>query len=243
MIKSFFKDKRITSVFMIVFILILTMIVFVISSGNKNKRLVDSMSPEEVASVVEAGNFLADGLRGIDNSDIVIGKKNAKVKVIVYEDLSSYYSAEFDKTLDLIRREVGEDVAIAFRPYADKMFSNSVSVNLWSQCANEQGKFFEARDLLLDEVKKESLSEDYLDEYGQKIGLNQDLVNDCLNKEKYLPRLEKIKSEAERFDVYGVPTIFVDNEMIVGARSFNDTVNNSGEKLEGMRSIIYRHLN
>ncbi|MCK9438518.1 MAG: thioredoxin domain-containing protein [Patescibacteria group bacterium] len=243
MIKSFFKDKRITSVFMIVFILILTMIVFAIYGGNKIKRVVDTMSPEEVASVVEAGNFLADGLRGMDNSDIILGKKNAKIKVIVYEDLSSYYSAEFDETLDLIRREVGDDVAIAFRPYADKMFSNSVSVNLWSQCANEQGKFFEARDLLLDEVKKDSLSVDYLGDYGQKIGLNQGLIDDCLNKEKYLPRLEKIKSEAERFDVYGVPTIFVDNEMIVGARSFNDTVNNNGEKLEGMRNIIYRHLN
>ena len=241
MLKNFLKDKRITTIFMIVFIFILSTFVFVIYSGNK--KTVRQMTPEEVKSVVEAGNFVASNLRGIDDSDIVLGKKNAKVKVIVYEDLSSYYSAEFDKTLDMLRREVGDKVAIAFRPYADKMFPNSIYINLWSQCANEQGKFFEARDLLLGEIESDSLSEEYLDEYSKRIGLNQGLINECLRNEKYLPKLEKMKTEAEKFDVYGVPTVFVGSEMIVGARSFDDVVGNNGEKLEGMKNIIYRHLN
>lgn len=243
MVKNFFNNKKITMVFTMVFLFLLIVIVLTIYSSNKDKNIVDKMSPEEIKSVVDAGNFLSGDLRKIDDSDIVLGKKNAKVKVIVYEDLSSYYSAQFDETLGMIRKDLGDQVAIAFRPYADKMFAGSILINMWSQCANEQGKFFEARDLLLEEVKKDSLSEDSLNSYGQQIGLNIDSVNKCLQEEKYLPKLERIKDEAERFDVYGVPTVFVDNEMIVGARSFNDIVNNNGEKLEGMKNIIYRHLN
>lgn len=236
------KNKKTNKGLVLVLALVIILAILALNSYLNKRGTVRQMTSEEVESAVLAGNFVASSLRGIDNSDIVLGKKNAKVKLIVYEDLSSYFSAEFDKTLDQLRAEVGDKVAIAFRPYANKMFPNSIYVNLWSQCANDQGKFFEARDLLLSEAENDSLSEEYLDEYSQRIGLNQDLVNECLRTEKYLSKLENIKNEAERFDVYGVPTIFVDSEMIVGARPFDDIVDGDGKKIEGMKNIVYRHL-
>lgn len=238
-----FKDKRISAIFTVVFTFLLIMVVFVIAKSDFGKtKKHQELSAEDIESLVAAGDFLSPSLRSVDDSDVFLGKKNADVELIVYEDLSSYYSAEFSKTIDSIRQNFGDKVLVAFRPYANKMFPLSISTNLWAQCAMEQGKFFEARKLLLKQAENETLSEEYFSNYAKEIGLNLDSLEKCVKGEKYLAKLEGLKKEAERFDVYGAPTVFVNNEMIIGARSFEDVTNGDGQNLEGMKNIISRNL-
>ena len=242
MSKEKLSKKQIGVGIVVIVFFILAITLSIRQAGNKPEGQYQ-ISLEEMREALNSGNFASDDLRKIDGDDIILGSKNAKLQVIVYEDLSSYYSALLDESLSAIRQDFGNEIAIAFRPYADKAFLGAISVNLWSQCANDQGKFFEARDKVFQELREDSFSEEFLPIYSEEIGLDLDILNKCLEDEKYLTRLEYLKGEAENFDVYGAPTTFVDEEMVTGARSVDDVVSSSGEQLEGLRSIVSRHLN
>lgn len=245
MFKRIFANKKMNLAVFSLFAFLLLMFVFIIFVNNKEetKNVTKELSSQEIKEVIDAGNFVSKDLRLVDQSDIFISGKKPKVNIIIYEDLSNYYSAEFNETIDYIKKDFGDKILIAFRPYADKMYPNSIEANLWSQCAREQGKFFEFRDFLLQQAKNDNFSEDNYINYAKEINLDINGIDICLKNSEKLAQLEKIKNEAENFDVYGVPTIFVGSEMIVGSRSYDNSVNGSGEKLEGMRNIISRHLN
>ena len=178
--------------------------------------------------------------RGIDNSDIIIGQGD--LEIIVYEDLSDFYSVKFDKTLEAIKENFSDQVTIAFRPYANKMFSLSYPTNSLMECAKEQNKFFEARELILQKVDQDILNEDDFLSYGEELSLNTEDLKQCLLNDKYISKIEKSSKEAESFGVYGSPAIFVDKQLIVGARDFENVINGGGEELLGMKNIINEKL-
>ena len=234
------KDKKMSLFFSIIFIFLLFIIVYVIVNNNKQKN---SLSMEDRQEIIRAGNFVASSLRFIDDSDIVLGKKNSKVSVIVYEDLSDYYSVKFDETLDLIFEEFKNNIIVAFRPYISEKSSVSNSLNLFAYCANKQNKFFETRKIILNFNKNDFLFEEDFFEFLKELDLEEESFNLCMNSNESFEVLLGLKKEAENFDVYGVPTIFVNQEMIVGSRKFEDIINLEGEKIEGMKNIIIRNLN
>lgn len=180
-------------------------------------------------------------VRGVDKSDVVIGK-SGQLEIIVYEDLADLYSVKLDKTLKAVKENFSDEVVIAFRPYVNKMFALSYPAYSLAECAKEQGKFFEARELILEKVAEDNLIEDSFLDYGQVLGLNEDSLNQCLLKDKYIDRIDELSKEAEFFGVYGSPTIFIGEETIIGARDFEDVVNGGGEKLLGMKNIINNKL-
>lgn len=179
-------------------------------------------------------------VRGIDNSDMIIGQNG--LEIIIYEDLSDSYSVKFDKTLENIKENFSDQVIIAFRPYANKMFSLSYPTNSFMECAKEQNKFFEARELILQKVDQEILNEDDFLSYGENLNLGAEDFKMCLLNDKYISEIEKSSREAESFGVYGSPAIFVGKQLIVGARDFENVINGGGEELLGMKNIINEKL-
>lgn len=241
MIKDLLKNKKNNLAFTGVFVLFLALIIFLVIKNSPGKGG-QEFSAKEKGSLVTSGNFLSPSLRLFDNSDVFLGEKDAEIEIIVYEDLSSYYSAEFNKTIDLIKQDFGDKVVIVFRPYASKMFPLSMTTNLWAQCAMDQGKFFEARSILLEKVEDETLSEEYFSAYAEEVNLDLNSLEQCVKEGRHLAKLEDLRKEAEEFDVYGAPTVFVNKEMVIGARSFEDVISGDGQKLEGMKNIISRNL-
>jgi hypothetical protein len=231
------NNKYLFILLIIVFVIIFSVIIF-----SKKDREDNGLEVGEVQAIIDSGNFLAENIRGIDEDDYVVGNNRADVDIIVYEDISNYFSADLNKTIEIIKSNYPKEVKIAFRPYIDKSFPFSVSSGLFVLCAGEQDKFFEARKLLLSEVEKSSLSEESFSAYMEKLELNKDSMNNCLKDEEKLGELESIKVEAESFEVFGSPTIFVGSEKIGGARPFEDFKDNRDKEIDGMESIINRHL-
>lgn len=184
----------------------------------------------------------AKDLRPIDENDFVLGDKKARLDMVIYEDLSDFYSVQFNKTLSLIKEKFSDKLRIAFRPVVNKSFPGSEEAYLLARCAGEQNKFFEMRELLLSKVENETLSEADFSKYAVDLKLDEVKINSCLSSEKYLPEIEAYSKEAENFGVYGSPTIFVGSEIVSGARQFQDVVNGSGESLLGMETIINKNL-
>lgn len=235
--------KKVLAFSLIALVAIFIFVVFFFSK-NYTKRL----SEEETLlndnrKAIDMNSWVpAKELRPIDENDFVWGSDKARLDVVVYEDLSDLYSSQFNNTLNLIKEKFSDKVRIAFRPVVNKSFTGSEEAYLLARCAGEQNKFFEMRDLLLNKVESEALSEADFSKYVSDLKLDENKINTCLNSEKYLPEIEAYSKEAENFGVYGSPTIFVGHEIVSGARQFQDVVNSNGESLLGMEAIINRNL-
>lgn len=235
------KKMLIISLSFLIFILALIIAIKKVEQNKLSNNEVQNID-ENQEELDDYNTVIVDNLRNIDDNDVVLGDKEALIDIVIYEDLSDSYSVKFNETLNQINETFGNNVVVAFRPYASKMFPLSLPTYSFVDCAKEQGKFFEARDLVLDKVKNNQLAEENFSEYGETLQLDATSLNSCLQKDKYISEIENLSKEGETFGVYGSPTIFVNNELVVGARSFDDVENSNKEKLAGMKSIIEKYL-
>ncbi len=235
------KKMLIISLGFLIFVLAIIIAVKKVDQRKIGNNEIQNINENQEA-FSDYGTVIVDNLRGIDDNDVVLGDKKAPVDIVIYEDLSDSYSVKFNETLNEINENFGNNVAVAFRPYTSKMYPLSMPTYSFVDCAKEQGKFFEARDLILSEVENKKLAEENFIQYGQNLELNTESLKVCLHKQKYIPEIEKLSKEGENFGVFGSPTIFVNNELVIGARSFDDVENGNGEKLAGMKRIISKYI-
>jgi protein-disulfide isomerase len=227
------------------FLIVVFVIVIFFGSRIINNKIKDANEMVNNTSEVVFDSVITTipNLRGIDNSDIFIGLLESRVEIIVYEDLSDFYSVKLNESLISLKEAFPEDVVIAFRPYTDRSFPLSYPAYSLAKCAGDQGNFFGMRKLILEKVNNGELNEESFLSYAASLNLNQDEINKCLMDRKYFPEIEKLSKEAESFNVFGSPVVFVNKELIVGARSFNDVINGGGEKLLGLRNVVAKYLN
>ncbi|MDD4819100.1 MAG: thioredoxin domain-containing protein [Candidatus Colwellbacteria bacterium] len=233
--------KKIFISVLIFLILILLLVIIFTSKVMNNDKEIDELL-EANKELLDVNSVVASNLRTIDSSDTIIGTLGSKVEIIIYEDLSDFYSVKSNETLTLIKEKFSSDIIIAFRPYVDKSFPLSYPAYSLAECAKEQNKFFEMRKIILEKVNEGQLNENSFSEYAVNLGMDVEAMNKCLADRKYYSKIEALSREAEDFGVYGSPVFFVNKEMVVGARSFDDVINGGGEKLPGLRSIVARHL-
>lgn len=181
-------------------------------------------------------------LRPIDETDQVWGDANAAVKIIIYDDFECPFCADFFKTTDQIKEEFGDKVAIAFRHFPLSSHPNALPAALASECAAEQGKFWEMYDKLFTDNISHQMNIDQYKRDAAQIGLDQAQFNQCLETEKYKEKVLAQMLEGKNIGVTGTPTIFVENEIYPGAYPMDDFTDKQGNKQEGMRSIINRKL-
>lgn len=235
--------KRILMVSLVILIAVFIFVVFFLSKNFRKNLKEEEILLNDNRPAIDMSTWVpAKDLRPIDKNDYFWGSSKAKLDVIVYEDLSDFYSSQFNETINLIKENFSDKVRIAFRPFISKSFPNSGPSYLLAKCAGEQDKFFEMRELILTKVSEENFSETDFSTYISDLKLDENKANQCLYSKKYAKEIEAYSKESENFGVYGSPTIFVGEEIVPGARKFNDMVSSDGENLLGMENIINKNL-
>lgn len=216
----------------------IAMILVANKSENNNKRQAE-FSPIEGAV---AGSFgTPEALRGTRDYDTPMGSNKAKLNVLVYEDYSNSYSAKLAQTLDQLSSEYKNDIAIISRPFVAPNSPDSHMLSVTYLCAKDAGKGDEMRNLLLSQVDKDLLLLDPLS-YAQALKLNEDKFRACLASEKTIATIDELKKDAKDNMVLGSPTILIEDEMIIGARPYSDFVDSNGDAIEGLKTVVERHL-
>jgi len=220
-------------------IVLIIVIVAVISRPKK----VGTMNSPLAGGISEAKaqSFIADKYPEMKADDKLFGRPEAPLKIFVYEDYTNIYSAQLADTLDRIRAESGDKIAVIIRPY----FKNSVlagQAQAAVDCAAEQGKLVEMRALLFAQVKVNQLSVVNFSAYASQIGLNADNFAACLTKSQKSVKIEQLVREAESYTVQGTPTIFLGRDIIIGARPYDDYTDSNGDKIEGLKTTIEKMI-
>jgi protein-disulfide isomerase len=224
----------------IIIIIVLASIALRIKNGvSDNKQISSSM---DSISSAQAQSYLAEQFPKIETGEYIIGSSDARLKIFVYEDYSSIYSAYLSDTLERIKEEFGKDIAIIVRPHVSRNSSLSSENALAIYCAGEQGKWLETRKYFFDQIKSREIGEPIAADYGENLGLDNAKFNFCLTNAQKSAKIEQLVASSENYGVLGAPTIFIGSEMILGARPYDDFVDSNSDKIEGLKTVVARKL-
>ncbi len=155
----------------------------------------------------------------ITSKDHLIGPASAPVTLIEYSDFECPFCAKFFPTTQQVIKEYGNKVRLVYRHFPlTSIHPLAQKAAEASECASEQGKFWQFHDLVF--ANQTLLSAEQLKIWGKDLGLNTTKYNDCLDSGKYATRVQADAQEGEQKGVRGTPATFVNGELISGALPF-----------------------
>lgn len=226
----------------VIALLVILLAILIVFSFSKFKKGETGSVPVGDNSVAGEQVYLAGNKVEIEETDRLIGNKQSDVKIFVYEDNSNIYSAQLADTLDRLYSENQDKIALVVRPFVAKTNLLSRDAALMIECASDQGKWSEMRKLLFDKVKSDSLNLNNFSEYGQEIGLEEGAFNSCLTSQEKYAKIDELAAQADAYGVIGAPTIFIGEELIPGARPYDDYTDANGEKVDGLKTLLEKRL-
>ena len=154
----------------------------------------------------------------IDPTDPVLGKKDAKVTIVIFSDFECPFCGKLVPTMDQIKKEYGEDVRFVFKQHPLSFHKKARLAAAASLAANEQGKFWEYHDLLFENRKAMDRAD--LIRYAEQLGLDVAVFEKSMDAPDKEASIKEDMLAAQKIGVRGTPHSFVNGRRIKGARPF-----------------------
>ncbi|MBI2107316.1 DsbA family protein [Candidatus Woesearchaeota archaeon] len=151
----------------------------------------------------------------------VKGDKDAKVTIVEFSDFQCPFCGRFyEQTLPSIQKEYIDTgkVKLAFRHLPLSFHEYAMPAAEASECANEQGKFWEYHDKIF--TNQPSLSNEILSTWAKDVGLDTDKFDKCMKDGNYKSKIQKDLNDASVLGASGTPTFFINGKILVGAQPF-----------------------
>lgn len=150
----------------------------------------------------------------IKEGDPIFGKKDSNVAMIIFSDFQCPYCKLFHQTLRQAMKIYGDRVAFGFKHLPLSFHAQAEPAALASECANEQGKFWEYGDKLFATQAEWSAAQgtQKFKDYARIMGLKTVEFNQCLDGKKYQDKIDADKAEAAGFGISGTPAFFVNSQ-------------------------------
>ncbi|MGE5426232.1 MAG: DsbA family protein [Bacillota bacterium] len=207
---------------------------------SKNPGAAATFETVEIPANQQSFSVPNQPVRG--KEDFFEGTGDGAMDVIVYEDYADPFSADLAATVEKAAGEFKDTVNFVYRPYAVSGSSLSLKAAQGVACAWELGKGVEYRKEAFAAARDSKLSEESLTVIAQKLGVDMETFNACLTNGEKKERIEGLVTAADNFSVTGAPTIFVGDEMIVGARPYENFTDSNGDEIEGLGQVISRKV-
>jgi protein-disulfide isomerase len=149
-------------------------------------------------------------------NDEVRGNPYAPVKIIAFSDYECDYCKDAEQTINSLLSLYPDQVSFVFRDfpisgihvYAEKAAEAS-------ECAGEQGKFWEMHDKLFE--NQNALTIQDLKQYAADLGLDTAAFNTCLDSGSMNQEVVSDRTDGLNAGVEGAPTFFINGKKLVGA--------------------------
>ena len=169
------------------------------------------------------GSTLKTNAINIQTNAKVKGDLNAPVTIIEYSDFECPFCKKFFlDTLPLIDQNYIKTGKVKFVyknfPLRSIHFSAQIAAEA-SECANEQGKFWEYHNLLFQNAP--NFRESNLINYATQLELNINQFSECLKSGKYKDIIEQEIREGSSKGVRGTPGFLINGKLVSGAQPFS----------------------
>ncbi|MBI2062667.1 MAG: DsbA family protein [Candidatus Yanofskybacteria bacterium] len=164
----------------------------------------------------------------IGSGDHVLGNKDAKVTIVEFSDFQCPFCRSFwSGTLPQIKRDYVDTgkAKFVYKHYPLDFHSGARPAAEASECANDQGKFWEFHDKVFEEQAKLGqgtiqFGKPEIVKWAGVIELNMSQFNECFNSGKYAQHVSDDMAQGSKAGVGGTPTTFINGQKIVGAQPF-----------------------
>ncbi len=152
---------------------------------------------------------------------------DAAVTIIEYSSFSCPYCAKMKDVFAQALEDYPDQIRFVYKHFerggVDQFLAHM------SECADEQGKFWEMHDYIFDNVSeiKNSDSESVMNIFATQVGLDVQLFKNCMSETRYAQKIADHTQEGYSFAITGTPGIFVNDRFIGGAIDY-----------ESLKSII-----
>lgn len=148
--------------------------------------------------------------------DHVRGPENAKVTIVEWSDFQCPFCSRFHPTIQQAITEYPNDVRWVYRHFPlESIHPNARPSAEASECAAEQGKFWEFADAMF--AAQEKLGAAFYEETARALGLELDQFKECVSSKKYEDKVRTQESSGLAVGVRGTPGSFVNGIELGGA--------------------------
>jgi protein-disulfide isomerase len=151
------------------------------------------------------------------------GPADARVTLLEYADYECPYCQQIQPAVDKLEQEYKGTVAFLYKDFPLPMHPNAEKAAEASQCARIQGKFWEYHDVL---EKTKQLDPAALKSHARTLQLDTVAFDKCLDNGEAADVVKATASEADKLQLQGTPTFFVNGRYVSGTVSY--------EKLRGV---------
>lgn len=156
----------------------------------------------------------------------VLGNPEARVSIIEFSDFQCPYCKLFYEALDkLVKDPAYKDrVKLSFKNLPLSFHQRSNDAAMASQCAGEQGKFWEMYDALFTKQADWQNTQDNAKFKTYATGLKLDTAkfNQCMDTNKLQADIDADKELAKSYGISGTPAIFINDQYVSGAIKYED---------------------
>lgn len=157
-------------------------------------------------------------LAAVTNKDHIRGKKNAKVTVVEFSDTECPFCKRFHPTMQRLVEEYPNEVNWVYRHFPlDSLHRKARREAEATECAGEQGKFWEYLDRLFEVTpSNDGLQDSQLPQIAEDVGLNVQKFETCLESGKYAAKVAADLADAQAAGGNGTPysVVLVGDEKI-----------------------------
>ena len=156
----------------------------------------------------------------INKNDISKGSEHARVTIVEFSDFECSFCFVAKETIKQVLDEYGDDVRVVYKHFPLPTNKNAKKAAEASQCANDQGKFWEMHDAMFEDQSKLSIPD--LKQTAKNIGLDANDFNDCLDSGKYDQKVQDDIDLGYELGISGTPAFFIESEFLSGAQPIEE---------------------
>ena len=150
----------------------------------------------------------------------VKGDEDAPVEIYEFSEFQCPFCKRFyDNTWDQILDNYLNDgkVKVIFKHFPLGFHANAQKASEATECAKDQGKFWEYHDVLFETAQ---LDMESLKKHAEDLGLDTEDFNTCLDTGKYADKVKEDFDLGRTVGVSGTPSFFINGKKVVGAQPY-----------------------
>jgi len=153
----------------------------------------------------------------ITKDNHIRGDFNAPITLVEFSDFECPFCAKHYPTLKKIMNDYQDKVRLVYKHFPLSFHPNGQKAAEASECADEQGKFWEYHDKLFENLATSGYSLANFKQWAKDLRLNSGKFNECLDSGKFAQKVQADFQEGSQKGVTGTPATFVNGQLISGA--------------------------
>ncbi len=202
-----------------------------LENGTTGKALIAAQQADTAGAqaAAGAGNQAAAPaapliVEDLDTGDLPVqGDENAPITMVEFSDFECPFCAQFFRdTYPQIKAEYIDTgkVKVYYRHYPLSFHPSAHKLAVASECANEQGMFWEMHDKIFENQAAGDFADATVIAWAGELGMDSASFSTCLASTKYDEKIKADTADGTKAGVDGTPAFFINGERLIGAQPY-----------------------